>query len=207
MGKRQEAMLITKQKLIDAVKALLKEKRADEINIEEITARAGVAKGTFHTHFKRREDVISVIAMECYNALLGNVLNSSGSALQKLKSYLVRSAKIIEENTLEIAQNWAKSVTAPVDGERHGIEKYNFDRENIISFLKGGIIRGELYKDTPVERLADGIMQGYYGAVFVWCLTSGETSLESALKNFCDTMLPPLLGQYENKNEKEINDE
>ena len=54
MGKRQEAALETRQKIVDAVRALLRQRRADEINIEDITQRAGVAKGTFYTHFKRK---------------------------------------------------------------------------------------------------------------------------------------------------------
>lgn len=198
MGKRQEAALETRQKIVDAVRALLRQRRADEINIEDITQRAGVAKGTFYTHFKRKEDVISVLAMECYTLLLDDVLSSAAGTFAKLRRYLVHSARIIEKNTLQIAQNWAKSVAAPIAGELCGVEKYNFDRENILNLLKSGAASGELLPDTPCEALADGIMEGYYGAVFVWCLTSGETPLERALESFCETILQPILARYTN---------
>ena len=198
MGKRQEAALETRQKIVDAVRALLRQRRADEINIEDITQRAGVAKGTFYTHFKRKEDVISVIAMQCYAVMWDETMRRGGSAYEKLALYLNNSARIIEKNTLQIAQNWVKSVAAPIAGELCGVEKYNFDRRNIASILEGGVSRGELLPDTPCEALADSIMEGYYGAVFVWCLTSGETPLERALESFCETILQPILARYTN---------
>ena len=105
MGKRQEAALETRQKIVDAVRALLRQRRADEINIEDITQRAGVAKGTFYTHFKRKEDVISVIAMQCYAVMWDETMRRGGSAYEKLALYLNNSARIIEKNTLQIAQN------------------------------------------------------------------------------------------------------
>lgn len=198
MGKRQEAALETRQKIVNAVRALLRQRRADEINIEDITQRAGVAKGTFYTHFKRKEDVISVIAMQCYAVMWDETMRRGGSAYEKLALYLNNSARIIEKNTLQIAQNWVKSVAAPIAGELCGVEKYNFDRRNIASILEGGVSRGELCADTPCERLTDGIIDGYYGAVFVWCLTAGETPLERALESFCETILQPILARYTN---------
>ena len=82
MGKRQEAALEMRQKLIDVTAALLQERRADEINIEAITARANVAKGTFYTHFKRKEDVISVIAMDCYNVVWDEIVRSESGTCE-----------------------------------------------------------------------------------------------------------------------------
>ena len=88
MGKRQEAAQETRQKLIDAMRSLLQEKDADDIGIEEITVRAGVAKGTFYTYFKRKEDVVSVIAMESYNVIKQAAFNSTGGVYRQLCGYL-----------------------------------------------------------------------------------------------------------------------
>ena len=197
MGKRQEAALETRQKIVDATATLLQEKKADAINIEDITQQAGVAKGTFYTHFKRKEDVISVIAMQCYAVMWDETMRRGGSAYEKLALYLNNSARIIEKNTLQIAQNWVKSVAAPLAGELCGVEKYNFDRRNIASILEGGVSRGELLPDTPCERLTDGIIDGYYGAVFVWCLTAGERALAAAIEQFCCGFVRPLLAQHQ----------
>ena len=165
MGKRQEAALETRQKLIDAMRNLLQEKEADSIGIEEITVRAGVAKGTFYTYFKRKEDVISVIAMECCQVVRENALQFSGGAYEQLCSYLRDSAKIIKKNTLQIAQNWIKSVAAPLPGEQGGIDKYRFDYDNIMEMIKRAIECGELRPDAPCVLMARSIMNSYYGAV------------------------------------------
>ena len=177
MGKRQEAALETRQKLIDAMRNLLQEKEADSIGIEEITVRAGVAKGTFYTYFKRKEDVISVIAMECYQVVRENALQFSGGVYEQLCSYLRDSAKIIKKNTLQIAQNWIKSVAAPLPEEQGDIDKYRFDYDNIMEMVKRAIECGELRPDAPCILMTRSIMNSYYGAVLSWCITKAGSDL------------------------------
>ncbi len=193
MGKRQEAAMATRQKIVEAMRALLREKPADRINIEEITERAGVAKGSFYTHFKRKEDVISVVAMDAYNAAKETAAGYSGSIAEKISSYLRDSAKIITGNTLQIAQNWMKSVAAPLSGEDGGIEKYRFDYGNILSLLQQAAENGELRPDTPAKTLTQSIMNSYYGAVISWCITRGEADLTAGIEDYCTRELPLLI--------------
>lgn len=202
MGKRQEAALETRQKLIDAMRDLLQEKAADKIGIEEITVKAGVAKGTFYTYFKRKEDVISVIAMECYQIVKENALQFSGGVYEQLCSYLRDSAQIIKKNTLQIAQNWMKSVAAPLPGEQGGIDKYRFDHDNIMEMVKNAAGRGELREDAPCALIAGNIMNSYYGAVISWCITKGEAELVESIEDYCIHELNLLIDNYRNKQEK-----
>ena len=199
MGKRQEAALETRQKLIDAMRELLQEKEADRIGIEEITIRAGVAKGTFYTYFKRKEDVISVIAMECYQVVRENALQFSGGVYKQLCSYLRDSAKIIKKNTLQIAQNWIKSVAAPLPEEQGGIDKYRFDYDNIIEMVKRAVECGELQPDAPCALMTRNIMNSYYGAVLSWCITKGETELIENIENYCVHELKLLIENYKSQ--------
>ena len=201
MGKRRDAALETRQKIIQAVRDLLQEKNANDINIEEITQRAGVAKGSFYTHFKRKEDVISVVAMDCYNTIRESVLRSSGEVCKQIGGYLLESAKVIERTTLQIAQNWMKSVAAPLPGETGGMEKYHFDMDNLLEMLHRAVQSGQLRTDTPCEQLAQSIMNSYYGAVAIWCITSGEADLIQNIGNFCAQGLPVLLRTHETKEE------
>lgn len=199
MGKRQEAALETRQKLIDAMRSLLQEKDADDIGIEEITVRAGVAKGTFYTYFKRKEDVVSVIAMDCYNMVRETAFNFSGGIYEQLCSYLRDSAKIIKKNTLQIAQNWMKSVAAPLPDEHGGVDKYRFDYDNISQMLKKAIEAGELLRTMPCDIVSQSIMNSYYGAVLSWCITKGETELIENIENYCVHELKLLIENYKNK--------
>lgn len=199
MGKRQEAALLTRRKIIDAVKELLSEQSADSINIEDIAVRAGVAKGSFYTHFKRKEDVISVIALESYEVIRETVFASEQNAAENISMYLLESAKIIEKNTLGIAQNWMKSVTAPLASETGGIDKYNYDRNNILTILKKSVEKNELKADIPTESITQTIMNAYYGAVAVWCITKGEAGLYNAINDFCVNTLSIILANYKNQ--------
>lgn len=201
MGKRQEAASETRQKLIDAMKILLQEKEADRIGIEEITARASVAKGTFYTYFKRKEDVISVIAMEYYQIARENALQFSSGVYEQLCSYLRDSAKIIKKNTLQIAQNWMKSVTAPLPEEQGGIDKYRFDYNNIMEMIENAVERGELQTDAPCSLITVRIMNSYYGAVVSWCITKGEIELTKNIEDYCACELKLLIDNYKSKYE------
>ena len=58
MNKRQKSAVETKRKLISAGLELIKEKGFDAINVEDITKKSGVAKGTFYIYFKHKEDIV-----------------------------------------------------------------------------------------------------------------------------------------------------
>lgn len=196
MGKRQEAALMTKKSIVDAMRNLLKEKSADAISIEDITVRAGVAKGSFYTYFKRKEDVISVIAMEQYDGIKDSVMRSEDGVVKQIGAYLKGSAVIIEENTLQIAQNWMRSVTAPLPEERNGFEKYQYDFNNLKLILEEAAETGELAADAPIGKITECIMNVYYGAVANWCITKGEADLVESICHFCDLALKSVLEKF-----------
>lgn len=200
MGIRQEAKQQSRQKIIDAMRELLQEKKADSINIEDITTRAGIAKGSFYTHFRRKEDVISVIAVEQYDAMMESVWSLTGGTYAQICEYLTQSVKIIDDATLQMAQNWMKSVTAPIDGEHGGLDKYRFDYDNILRLLNRGVEKNELVHETPTETVTGIIMNAYYGAVADWCITSGEKDLIAGMDDFCKYGLEAILKQYKEEN-------
>ncbi len=58
MTKRQENALKTRQKILDAAFELLNKSEFNELSIDDITNHCNVAKGTFYTYFKHKEDVV-----------------------------------------------------------------------------------------------------------------------------------------------------
>lgn len=181
------------------MRSLLQETRADSINIEDITTRAGVCKGSFYTHFKRKEDVVSVIALEHYNAAMKTAQKLTGGVSKRIGEYLKRSAEIIDETSLQIAQNWMKSVTAPIDGEHGGADKFRYDFDNIRKLISDSVARGELVKKTPVDALAGIVMNAYYGAVANWCITAGEMPLIGGIDDFCKHGLTAIFNTFKNE--------
>ncbi|MBS6115695.1 TetR/AcrR family transcriptional regulator [Thomasclavelia spiroformis] len=197
MGKRQEAALQTRKKIIEVVKELLEEKKAEDINIEDITKRAHIAKGSFYTHFKRKEDVISEVALLEYDVVKDFVFQSSDNVYQQICSYLKKSVEIIEKNTLQVAQQWIKSVSAPLEEENSGVRKYQFDKENILNLLIQAQERHELNESMPVEVITEMIMDNYYGAVVTWCINKGkERTLVESIEHYCLYGLKPIIDIY-----------
>lgn len=198
MGKRQDAAQETRRKLLDALDALLKEKDSSEIAIEDITARAGVAKGSFYTYFKKKEDAICCISLKKYESVTIDSLKPSKDVVTNIGSYLKGSAKIIDKYTLETAQGWMSSAVSPSEGNKQGLDKYNFDCENIKKIINLAVEKGELNKSTPIENIATAIMNFYYGAVTNWCITKGESDLIKNIDFFCQDSLKTILDNYKN---------
>ena len=196
MGKRQEAALETKQKLIDAVKKLSETKKYHEMSIDDITQTAGVAKGTFYTYFKRREDIISVIAYENLDKALKRASDEEMDAAEKIEQFLNDSASIIKENSLQIAQQWYRSVTSPLEGDTLGMDKLNYDRSFIERCLQKAVDNGILQSDTPVSSISMQIISAYYGAVALWCMSDGKIDQTEIIKDFCKDSLTKIINSY-----------
>ncbi|MDE6724586.1 MAG: TetR/AcrR family transcriptional regulator [Ruminiclostridium sp.] len=196
MGKRQEAALETRQKLIDAVKKLAKTKAYNEMSIDDITQTAGVAKGTFYTYFKRREDVISVIAYEDLDRALKRAYDDNADAVQRIARFLNDSAVIIEDTTLQVAQQWYRSVTSPLNGDTLGMDKLSYDKGFIERCLQSAVDNGELQIDTPVSSLSSQIVSAYYGAVALWCMSDGKISHKEIIKDFCKDSFSKIINAY-----------
>jgi AcrR family transcriptional regulator len=58
ISRHERRRLQTRQQLMDAAIALLMEKGYDAVNVQAITERADLGRGTFYIHFKDREDIL-----------------------------------------------------------------------------------------------------------------------------------------------------
>ncbi|MDE6833146.1 MAG: TetR/AcrR family transcriptional regulator [Ruminococcus sp.] len=196
MGKRQESALETRQKLIDAVKKLSEIKAYYEMSIDDITQMAGVAKGTFYTYFRRKEDIISVIAYEDFDKTLEKISDDSIDIKDRIARFLNDSVHIIENNSLQIAQQWYRSVTSPLNGDTLGMDKIKYDRSFIENCLQCAVDNGTLKEDTPVSSLSLQIVSAYYGAVVLWCMSDGKISQTELVNDFGRDSLSGIINAY-----------
>ena len=128
------------------------------------------------------------------------IVHSSQDVYSRLSEFLKKSVAIIEKGTLQVAQQWIKSVSAPLEEEKSGIRKYQFDRETVISLLNQAVERKELIEKTPVDQLSNCIIDSYYGAVVTWCMNKGEQrSLIESIDDYCLYCLEPILEKYKKK--------
>jgi AcrR family transcriptional regulator len=66
----QRRRLETRRQLVDAGRSLFRERPLEQVSIESITARAGVAKGSFYNHFASRDALFDEVVEGALAALL-----------------------------------------------------------------------------------------------------------------------------------------
>ena len=195
MGKRQDEARKTRQKLIDAINVLAKEKEYNDIRIEEITEKAGVAKGTFYVYFKRKEDLISAASYGGFESIKEEALEEA-DVIAQIHHYLQASTALIVAEPLETAQQWLRSAVSPLEGASSGADKLCYDTKFIEECLRSGMESKQLKKDLPVSALALRLIAQYYGTLTVWCISGGELSMQALMDDFCNSTLTKCIEDY-----------
>ena len=194
MTTRQVRAQETRAKIIAAAEKLISERGFDAVQILDITNEAGVAKGSFYTYFKRKEDVVGEIAHPKFESIHEDSVVQDGDVCGRIASFLSGSMEYIRETGIRIAQQWVRGVVDP--DSQDGVQKLLYDRQVIRGMLDKAVGDGELSEQVSLEQLADWIVSQYYGVVFCWALTDGENDPVAAINGFCQGMLRDYLKQY-----------
>ena len=82
----------TREKLVKAAMELFARKGFDKTTVDEIVAKAGVAKGTFYLYFKSKDDLIKELAFEVMPIMAMPSLNDPYITVSypNLESYLIQ---------------------------------------------------------------------------------------------------------------------
>ena len=197
MTNRQLAAARTKARLTETAKRLICEKGLDTLSVEEITEACGVAKGTFYTYFKRKEDIVYQLSREAFGEILAAAKNFPGNITERLKNYMVNFSGYIEKSSLHLCQAWVRDVVVSQTADGACDKgKLRQDVAAVTDLLRSGVADGELLPDTPVDALAGTVVDLLYGQMLCWCLSDGAYGFEARTRAFCDTYLDGWLGRY-----------
>ena len=198
MNKRQISALETKHRLITAGLDLLKSKGFDAINVEDITQKAGVAKGTFYTYFKRKEDIVLEISRSPFGEIAKELENMDNMLItEKLTHYFHRFMECVESCGIHICRQWTRDVLDPnnVPENKDG-KKWEYDTDMLKNILRNAIDNGELKKDTPFETLTHIIISQLYGMMTCWCMSDGKFEPLEWTDKFCRLQIDAVIGKY-----------
>lgn len=198
MNKRQISALETKHRLITAGLDLLKNKGFDAINVEDITQKAGVAKGTFYTYFKRKEDIVLEISRSPFGEIAKELENMENMLItEKLTHYFHRFMECVESCGIHICRQWTRDVLDPnnVPDNKDG-KKWEYDTDMLKNILRNAIDNGELKKDTPLETLTHIIISQLYGMMTCWCMSDGKFEPLEWTDKFCRLQIDAVIGKY-----------
>ena len=198
MTNRQNAALQTKRKLIAAALELIKRNGFNAINVEDITREAGVAKGTFYTYFKRKEDIVLEISRAPF-AEIGDELEAMRSLplIEKLTHYVRRFMQCVQFCGIHICRQWTRDVLDPNEvPENKDAKKWQYDVDMLQNILKNAVQNGELKKNTPIDLFTHILICQMYGMMTCWCMSDGKFDPLDWTEKFCAAQLPALFGPY-----------
>ena len=195
MNKRQKSAIETKRKLISAGLELIKEKGFDAINVEDITKKAGVAKGTFYVYFKRKEDIVMEISRTPFGEIAEELEQMENAELfDKLRHYFQRFMEQVEFCGIQVCREWIRNVIDPNNvPETMNSKKWFYDYEMLESILKNA---KEFKEDTPIELLTHIIISELYGMMLCWCMSDGKFEPLDWTDRFCDVQLTAIFEPY-----------
>lgn len=187
-----------REKLLEVGTKLVAEKGFNKISVEEITKAAGVAKGSFYTYFKRKEDLIQEINRSATSQIMEDVIALGNADIEdKLQLYVVRFINKVQENDIQICRQWLCNMLNPQDiVDDKDREKLERDTKDLRNLLKEEIAAGHLRKKTPVSLIANLLICQIYGMLACWCMSNGEFTPKEWSKNFCEAQIRPILKQY-----------
>ncbi len=195
MNKRQIAAQETKRKLVKSGLELIKEKGFDAINVEDITQKACVAKGTFYTYFKRKEDIVLEISRTPFSEIADELAAMENAELfEKLRHYFRRFMEQVEFCGIQICREWIRNVIDPNNvPETMDSKKWFYDYEMLENILKNS---SELKNDAPIELLTHIIISELYGMMLCWCMSDGRFEPLDWTDKFCEIQLKSILATY-----------
>lgn len=198
MNKRQISAQKTKRKLIETAINILSENGFDGINVEDITKKAGVAKGTFYNYFKRKEDIVLEISRTPFSEIADEVDKMQDyEIIEKIAFYFHRFMECVEYCGINICREWIKNVINPksvpenIDGQ-----KWIYDTQMLQKILENAVDSGELISDTPIELLVHIIISELYGMMTCWCMSDGKFEPLDWTESFCKLQMEKLFKDY-----------
>jgi AcrR family transcriptional regulator len=167
-------------RLLEAAEAVFVERGIASATIDEITARAGVAKGTFYLYFKSKDDVVAALQRRLW---AGHVALASAAADHLLDGDWWATVDEFIERVIDydlehrewhrLAGQSAGSLDADeeVEGEIVGL---------VTAAIEVGIRRGVCHATDP-EMTATLLYRAVQGASHQWCLAEEAPDRERLL--------------------------
>ncbi len=180
----------TKRRIFNTAVQIFAEKGYDNASVEEITAIAGVAKGSLYYHFAKKEDIFDMLLEEGLKLLKNNIklkTKDCTSALEKIKAITLVQIKVTVKYeaflNVVFSQIWGE------ENKNKKCKKAVFEYIKIIEeVIKEGIENGEFY-DGNVEALASGVF-GVTCSSLIYRLKKNRTvNVEDVYKGFIDTVV------------------
>lgn len=180
----------TKRRIFNTAIKIFSEKGYDNSSVEEITAIAGVAKGSLYYHFSKKEDIFDMLLEEGLKLLKNNIeikTRDCTTALEKIKAIILIQIKISVKY-----EDFLNVVLSQIWGEEEKNKKCKkavFEYIKIIEkIIKEGIENNEFY-DGNVEAISSGIVGVTASSLIYRLKKNREVDVQSVYEGFINTVV------------------
>lgn len=188
MAKGCEAtMNKTKRRIFTTAIKLFAEKGFDNAGIEEITAVAGVAKGSLYYHFETKEELFDLLLEEGLKLLKNSIeikFKSCENSLDKLKAIIMVQIKSIIRYT-----DFVTVVMNNIIGETPRSKKCREALEEYVNIIKGviekGIEDGTFYNGDSLG-IAYGVLGVNFSSMLYIIKKEGNVTPEQIYKSYIE---------------------
>lgn len=180
----------TKRIIFNTAIKVFSEKGYDNASIDEITAIAGVAKGSLYYHFAKKEDIFDMLLEEGRKLLSNNIelkTRNCKTALEKIKALILIQTKVVVKYeafiTVVFSEEWGedeKNIKC-----RNAVYDYIARIEKIV---KEGIENGEFY-DGDTEAIASGIFGTTFSSLIYRLKNNREVDAQRIYSGFIDYVM------------------
>lgn len=168
LTRRERKKEETKERIFQAALKLFKGKGFESTTIDEIAAKADVAKGTFFNYFPHKEAVLGYIPelwIEQAEVRAEAILAGAGPAGIKIIDMFTEFAEFYEQDrelSKHIVLEWSRRMHAGVD---ECCRRWDRLGERVISRLQTA---GEIRRDVAPDRANQMMASVYDGTLFRW---------------------------------------
>lgn len=180
----------TKRRIFNTAVKIFSEKGYDNASIEEITAIAGVAKGSLYYHFSKKEEIFDMLLEEGIKLLKNNIeikTKECTTALEKIKAVILIQIKVTVKY-----EDFLNVIFSQIWGEEEKnvkCKKAVFEYIKMIEdIVREGIEKGEFY-DGDVEAIASGVF-GVTCSSLIYRLKKNRTvDIKNVYNGFINTVV------------------
>ena len=174
---RQLQAQLTKEKIYKAALALIQEKGYANVFIKDITEAAGVAKGSFYTHFQSKEEILKYTYKHSDQIYLQVYENLPDTDFFTMLCLFTKNSYIeLEKRGKELI----KAIVANyLSEELQGL--YTDESRNLYKclrlILEKGCSTGVLDSSVSPDVYVKTIIMAFVGVETFWCLSDDQSNL------------------------------
>ncbi len=176
--------------LFETALKLFREQGYEATTVQQITSRAGIAKGTFFNYFSSKDQVLAEwhggVTDEALGAVTGRSYDGAKEAVMALMDALADKGQGQAELLLMTARNVVASDTLSVEEQSLDAQLLEFIRQQI----KHGARRGEFGDGFDQELLATMIITTLTGTTHEWVVSRQGFDLKVALRQRIAFLFP-----------------